>query len=256
MWLNGRFLKTITSDAEVPGPNGLGGLGALPAQTQPEQLAFPAGAVKPGENVIAVLTDDWGHTMDAIAGNQAKQMRGLISAALDRTGVAAPCGFTLGGAEFAAFGQRAPDRPVLPGLDGGIDWRLRGGKPEDYPNASGLGGERAGFYLPRFDDARWSTTAPALAPGRRRLGADLVRGEAAEGRAGAARHRAPARGEMPAEIFLNGVHVARAGRDRATRFVLPPGLLRLGGKRNVLALARWAVDGTAFPRPKLVTYES
>lgn len=253
VWLNGRFLKTITSAEEIPGPGGLGGLGALPAMTQPEQIAFPAGWTRPGENVIAVLTDDWGHTMDAAANNQAKQMRGLISAMLDRTGAGAPCGFTLGGPEFAAFGVRAPDRPVLPGIDGGIDWRLRGGRPEDYPNASGLGGERAGFQQPRYSDRRWSTTPPALGSGevgweRTSFAVRLPRGVDAP--LGLELRRTA----MPAEIFLNGVHVARAGRDRATRFVLPPGVVRIGGKRNVLAIARWAVDGASFPHPKLVTY--
>jgi len=254
VWLNGRFVKTVTSADEIPGPNGLGGLGALPAQTQPAQVAFPAGAVRPGENVLAVLTDDWGHTMDAAAANQAKQMRGLISAALDRTGAAAPCGFTLGGPEFAAFGVRTPERPVLPGVDGGIAWRLRGGRPEDYPNASGLGGERAGYQEPRFDDSAWTATAPALGPGDvgwARASFTLTLPEGVVAPIGLELPRSGA----PAEIFLNGIHVARAGRDRATRFVLPPGLLRTGGKRNVLAIARWAVDGAAQPRPNLVTYE-
>jgi hypothetical protein len=253
VWLNGRFLKTITSDAEIPGPAGLGGLGALPPQTQPVQIAFPPGVVSDGDNVLAVLTDDWGHTMDAAAANQAKQMRGLISAALDRTGAGAPCGFSLGGSEFAAFGQRAPDRPVVPGVDGGIEWRLRGGRPEDYPNASGLGGERAGWFQPRFDDRGWATPPPALGPGEvgwARTSFTLKLPKDVEAPLGL---EVPRSG-MPAEIYLNGVHVARAGRDRATRFVLPPGLLRTGGKRNVLAIARWGVDGAAFPVPELVTY--
>jgi plasmid stabilization system protein ParE len=264
VWLNGRYLKTVTSAAEIPGPNGLGGLGGVPPQGQPAQVAFPADALRPGENVLAVLTDDWGHTMDAAAANQAKQMRGLISAALDRLTTnppTPPCGFTLGGPEFAVFGQRSPERPVTPGVDGGIDWRLRGGRPEDYPNASGLGGERAGFYEPRFDDAAWTPCKPgsgpiACTPGPGEVGwyrtsfaVKLPKGvEAPLGL------ELPRSG-MPAEIFLNGVHVARAGRDRATRFVLPPGLLRTGGKRNVLAIARWAVDGVEQPLPKLVTYE-
>src|SRR5207244_1013442 len=81
---------------------------------------------------------------------------GLISAALDRTGLGAPCGFTLAGGEFSAFGVPAPTRPSVPALDGGIAWKLRGGRPADYPNASGLTGERDGWYEPRFDDSQWT----------------------------------------------------------------------------------------------------
>jgi hypothetical protein len=62
-------------------------------------------------------------------------------------------------------------------------------------------------------------------------------------------------GTAPAELFLNGVHVARVGRDRSTRFVLPPGTVRTDGRRNVLALARWAVDdGGPVARPRLFAY--
>ena len=58
-----------------------------------------------------------------------------------------------------------------------------------------------------------------------------------------------------AEVFLNGVHVARAGRDRLERFVLPPGVLR-PRSRNTLAIARWNVGGQAgTARPRLVPYE-
>lgn len=258
VWLNGRSVGTVVSDGEVPGPNGLGGLGAFPPLPQAKVLRFPSGAVKPTGNVLAVLTDDWGHTMDAPAFNQAKQPRGLWSASLDRTGLGVPtCGFALGGESGVTFGQMGVSLPPVPGVDAGIAWRLRGGRPEDYPNASGLTGERDGWYRTGYDDRSWD---------RVRL-PDAGRG----GPGGIAWYRTSFRVRLPrgvdaplalefgadagrGELFLNGVHVARVGRDRETRFVLMPGLLRTGGRRNVLAFARWAVGrtGARMPRPRLV----
>jgi hypothetical protein len=53
------------------------------------------------------------------------------------------------------------------------------------------------------------------------------------------------------------VHVARVGRDRSTRFVLPPGLVHTDGRRNELALARWAFTGSgAVGRPRLFAYST
>ena len=260
VWLNGRSVGTVTSAAEVPGPSGLGGLGAAPPQNQQLTLRFPEGAVTAGENVIAVLVESWGHVMDAGAANQAKQARGLISASLDRP-LSPPCGFALGagGETTQPLGGGSPTTlPSLPKPDGGIAWRLRGGHPLDYPNVSGLFGERSGWWRAGFDDASWSrVTLPAgaaLGPGevgwyRTRFRLRMPRSVRAP-----LGLRLPA-GSHPAEIFLNGVHVARAGRDRLERFVLPPGVLRPRG-RNTLAIARWNVtDRSVMDRPRLFPYE-
>ena len=128
-----------------------------------------------------------------------------------------------------------------------------------YPNASGLFGEREGWYGRASTTARWRTVE---LPDRGRLG----RGEVGWYRTGF--RLRPVRGvraalgialpgAAPAELFLNGVHVARVGRDRSTRFVLPPGLVRTDGRRNVLALARWAFTGSgAVGRPRLFAYST
>jgi len=258
VWLNGRSVGTVRSDAEVPGPMGLGGLGAFPPVPQATHLRFPAGAVRAGANVLSVLTDDWGHTMDAPAFNQAKQPRGLWSAALDRAGSGlATCGFALGGETGVTFGQRGQSLPPVPGVDGGIAWKLRGGRTEDYPNASGLHGERAGWYRAGFDDRRWSRI---VLPDAGRIGAGEVGWYRTTFRLRLPRGvDAPLalaldRDGAPGELFLNGVHVARVGRDRETRFTLMPGLLRRDGRRNVVAYARWAIGPAAarMPRPRLV----
>jgi hypothetical protein len=256
-WLNGRSLGTVTSAAEAPGPAGLGGLGAFPLVSDPRVLRFPADAVREGENVLAVLTDDWGHTMDAVAANQAKQPRGLLSAALDRTGLGAVCGTLPVGEGLQVFGQASVTLPPGAPRDGGIAWRLHGGRPLDYPNTSGLHGELSGWHTRSFDDRAWARVALPDA------------GRLADGEIGwyrtAFRWRPPRdvraplllelpRGGHPAEVYLNGVHVARAGRDRETRFALPEGVLRTDGSQNVLAIARWNVGGGTgpLPAPRLV----
>jgi beta-galactosidase len=221
------------------------GLGAV---SQPARLRFPAAAVRSGTNVLAVLTDDWGHSEDTFVNFGAKTPRGLISAALGR-GAGASCGFRDVGAELPAAPPAAPS--------GGIAWKIRGGAMARYPNASGLFGEREGWYRTSFDDRRWKSVK---LPDGGRLG----RGEVGWYRA-AFRLRLPRGvraalgielpGTAPAELFLNGVHVARVGRDRSTRFVLPPGTVRADGRRNVLALARWAVDDRGpVARPRLFAY--
>lgn len=245
VWLNGRSLGTQTAYGEIGpriGPLD-GGLGAYPATSQPKDIAFPPDALRDTGNVLSVLVESFGHNMDAVAFNQAKQPRGLISAAL----APQPCGFTLGG-ETVAFGQDGGAVPPVPGAPGGISWKVRGGDPSDYPNASGLFGERAGWYATAFDDAGWTTDPPALADG------DVGWQRAAFTLRPPAGHEALLALEVPkaawpADVWLNGVHVARAGRGPETSFALPPGVLRRG--RNVLAVARWAVDGTAWARPRL-----
>jgi beta-galactosidase len=255
VWVNGRSLGTVTSDAEAPGPSGFGGLGALPPRPQAVHLKFPAGSTHAGTNVVSVLTESWGHTMDAVASNQAKQPRGLWSAALDR-GLGARCGWVPSG-ESVTFGQLLkPGTPLPVRPDGGIAWRIRGGRRTDYPNASGLYGERAGWYRDHVKAAGWTKVA---LPDRGRLGDGQVGWYRSSFRVRLPKGvRAPLgiawKGAAPAELWVNGVHVARIGRDDATRFVLPAGLVRLGGRRNTIALARWAIDGAAVGRPRLFAY--
>ncbi|HEX8053704.1 MAG TPA: beta-galactosidase [Thermoleophilaceae bacterium] len=263
VWLNGRSLGTVTSAAEVPGPMGLGGLGASPPVPQPARLALPADAQTGGENVIAVLVESWGHNMDAGGAIQAKNPRGLISASLDRPG-APPCGWTLGpagpGGEFStplAAGTYST-APGLPKPSGGIDWRIHGAAPEDYPNTSGLHGEGAGWHRGGFDDSSWERVSlpreTSSGPGevawyRTRFRLSVPRGHYA------AFGLDLPKASFPANVYLNGVQIARAGRDREERFYLPAGVLRERGE-NTLAIARWNVGESArMDAPALHLYE-
>jgi hypothetical protein len=234
----------VTSAADVP-TDSLG----VGAKSQPERLRFPVGAVKAsGTNVLAVLTDDWGHSEDTFVSFGAKTPRGLISAGLDR-GAGAACGFRDTGSERST----APPAPP----SGGISWRIRGGAPRDYPNGSGLLGERDGWFEPGFDDRAWK---PVVLPDGGRLGPGEVgwyrtsfRLHLPRGVRATLGIELP--GAAPGELFLNGVHVARVGRDRSTRFVLEPGLLRTDGRPNFLALARWAFGNAGgLGRPRLFAY--
>lgn len=253
VWLNGRSLGTVTSDAEVR-DGAVGGLGVTPPVAQPAHLAFPTGATRAGENVLAVLVESWGHAMDAAAFNQAKQPRGLISASLDGRGPG--CGWTLGGETAEPLGAGGfSTAPPVPGRDGGIDWRIRGGRPAGYPNVSGLHGERAGWHRAALDDRRWARTRlPARLPGGRgevTWYRTAFRLRVPAGTRAAVALRVPP-SSWPAEVYLNGLHVARAGRDRERDFVLPRHLLRERGA-NVLALARWDAGATRrMDRPRLV----
>ena len=101
-------------------------------------FTFPAGALNAnGDNVLSVLTVNMGHEEDYNSTNANKTARGLTSAALDGS----------------------PSNTIT--------WRMqgvRGGEskidPVRGPLASGgLYGERAGWSLPGYPDANWSTVS-------------------------------------------------------------------------------------------------
>jgi len=239
---------------------GLGGLGASPPVPQPVRLPLPADAQSGGQNVIAVLVESWGHNMDAGGAIQAKNPRGLISASLDRPG-APPCGFTFSaGGEFSAplAAGTYSDTPTLPRPSGGIDWRIHGGDPADYPNTSGLFGERAGWQLPSSGDGGWEKASLPIAstsgPGEIAWYRTRFR-LAVPKRTYASFGLDIPKTSFPANVYLNGVQVARAGRDSEQRFYLPLGILREHGK-NTLAIARWNVGaGARMDLPRLHLYE-
>jgi hypothetical protein len=260
VWLNGRSLGSYTTLGEpvaVAGP----GTGTGPPVSQPVGVSFPGDAVRAGENVLAVLVESFGHSMDAGAANQAKNARGLISASVTRPG-SPPCGFALNaGGETAGVLGNGPafTLPSAPKPSGGIDWRLRGGSGFDFPNTSGLFGEGQGWHGPRFDDRSWRRVtlpwAAPLGPGEMAWYRTRFRLRFPRGAVAALGLELP-RAAHPSEIYVNGVHVARAGRDREQRFSIPRGVLDLRG-RNTIAIARWNVGGAPeMPRPRLFLYEN
>jgi hypothetical protein len=255
VWLNGTSIGTYSSLAGVE--NSSIANGVSPPVSQPVQIPFPAGSLRDSGNVIAVLTDDWGHNMDFLGVNLAKEPRGLISARLDR-GAGATCGFTISGAPTVP-GTVPTTSPVTVSTDGGIDWRLRGGVPSRYPNASGLSGELEGWSRAGFDDRSWPTVS---VPRVERAGL---------GEVGWYRTRftlplpacvtAPMGIRFPssrtvAEVYLNGIHIGRIGRGATDELALTPGLLHTDGRRNTLAVAHWNVGTGSMPEPRLFAYET
>jgi hypothetical protein len=143
--------------------------------------------------------------------------------------------------------------PVPRATASGITWWLQPPGSASYPNSSGLLGEQQGWFEPGYNDSAWT---PVRLPDTGRL---------SDGEVGW--YRSTFSLHLPActtagisitfpgepgteEIYLNGVHIARAGRDTATSYVLPPGVLNVDGP-NTLALARWAIDGSTVLVPSL-----
>ncbi|MDT8912671.1 beta-galactosidase [Amycolatopsis sp. PS_44_ISF1] len=206
VWLNGVFLGSST--------------------TQQHTFPFPAGAVKPGENEVSVLTVNMGHEEDYNAANGNKAARGLTSAQLTGT----------------------PQTPVT--------WRLqgvRGGEQGADPvrgplNNGGLYGERAGWSLPGFPDAGWQpATLPSkdATPGvswyRTTANLDLPHGQ--DTSLGLTITDDPGR-QYRALLFVNGwqlgQYVNYLGPQHS--FPIPNGVLNPDG-RNTIAVAVWNLDG-------------
>ncbi|HEV3429544.1 MAG TPA: beta galactosidase jelly roll domain-containing protein [Paraburkholderia sp.] len=147
--------------------------------------------------------------------------------------------------------------PPTEGIYGGIAWKIQGGNPADYPNASGLTGERNGWYKPEYSDAGWASVR-------------LPDGSVPRGQVGWYRTTfsvtAPAGVRLPlgvpipveaqpGELFVNGVHIGRPGRDNAEVFPLTPGLVYTDGRPNVIAYARWVVGSSSVtPALSLVAF--
>jgi hypothetical protein len=248
VWINGRSLATVRSTAEWQSENPVGG---GPPVDEHVELRFPRGVVHAGPNELSVLTDDEGHNMDIGAVSWAKTPRGLWSAAIDR-GAGASCGHFLSGVPSAA-GVAPSHGPVPNAHAGGIMWKLRGGSLTGFPNASGLLGERQGWYQPSFRDSDWRRVS-LPDDGRLSLGqvgwyrTRFALSIPACVQAGLS-IAVPGR-SVTAELYLNGVNIGQPGRDLAGSYVLPPGIVNTRGA-NTLAIARWAVDGSRMPAPRL-----
>ena len=259
VWYRGRF--TGQSDETGFTLNGYGGsqgvyavwfngvyLGSVANGSQ--TFAFPSGSFKVGAgNVISVLLENMGHSEDFSADDGYKSPRGLEQAVLDK-GALCPAGTSSSNTSAA------------------IDWRIQGDLGgENIPdpargpyNNGGLYGERAGWYLPGYNDASWtSATLPqAVTPGvswyRTHFTLNLPTGtDAPVGLRFSDGFNLPYR----AIIFVNGWNMGRyidnVGPQRV--FSLPAGVLNPNGD-NVLALAVWNTGSAdvQLNAPSLQTY--
>jgi beta-galactosidase len=179
-----------------------------------------------GDNIVAVLVDNTGHLQEEHSGTF-REPRGLIA---------------------ATFAGSPTD----------IHWKIQGNiGGENLPdnvrgpfNAGGLYGERMGWHLPGFADARWATTTLPRAtdkPGvdwyRTSFHLDIPAGQDVPI---ALRIHDIAPHHYRAIIFINGWQMGRYISDVGpqTDFELPAGLLNTHGD-NTVAIASWstAQDG-------------
>ncbi|MGW0424889.1 beta-galactosidase [Streptomyces sp. NPDC003015] len=191
-------------------------------------FTFPAGAVKSkGDNVLSVLTVNMGHEEDYNSTNGNKTARGLTSASLV-------------GAPLTSVTWR------LQGVRGGEDLQdtVRG------PLATGgLYGERAGWSLPGYPDAKWNRvnlpttdTRPGVSWYRTDATLDLPRGQ--DTSLGLTFADDPAR-KYRATIFVNGWQVGNYVNYLGPQhtFPVPNGILDPNG-HNSIAIAVWNLDGS------------
>lgn len=191
-------------------------------------FTFPAGAVKAkGDNVLSVLTVNMGHEEDYNSTNGNKTARGLTSASLV-------------GAPLTSVTWR------LQGVRGGEDLQdtVRGPL-----STGGLYGERAGWSLPGYPDAKWNRvtlpttdTRPGVSWYRTDATLDLPRGQ--DTSLGLTFTDDPAR-KYRATIFVNGWQVGNYVNYLGPQhtFPVPNGILDPNG-RNSIAIAVWNLDGS------------
>ncbi|MFF4259777.1 beta-galactosidase [Streptomyces sp. NPDC001663] len=191
-------------------------------------FTFPTGAVKSkGDNVISVLTVNMGHEEDYNSTNGNKTARGLTSASLV-------------GAPLTSLTWR------VQGVRGGEDLQdtVRGPL-----STGGLYGERAGWSLPGYPDAKWNRvslpttdTRPGVSWYRTDANLDLPRGQ--DTSLGLTFTDDPSR-KYRATIFVNGWQVGNYVNYLGPQhtFPVPNGILNPNG-RNSIAIAVWNLDGS------------
>jgi len=216
-WLDGTYLgfNQLPTPTAAEDNDGLWSATAIFTIPQPQS---PADLQVSGDHVLAVLVRPMSHQEDGGANDAFKAAQGLMAV-------------TFSGADVSPA----------------VMWKIIGGDPqadrERGPlNNGGLYGERAGWYLPRFNDSRWErVTLPYTSSD-----------------AGVAWYRTQFRLDIPGKvdasigltitddatkqyralIFLNGWNLGQYVNDVGpqTTFVLPNGILSTKGE-NVLALA-------------------
>ena len=251
VWINGVYVGSAST------PTSTHPFANMDDNPVTQTFTFPAGAVKAGQdNVIAVLTENMGQDEsfeNSLALDSDKTPRGLESA----------------------------DLTVSTGSAPAVTWRLMGadaGQAERDPvrgptNPAGLGESNAGWALPGYPDASWTSVslpdswaARNVPPGvgwyRTTFSLHIPRdvwaplglrltppGGGAPG---------PGKAAFQALIYVNGWLIGRYINNLGPQntFYLPQGLLRTDGQ-NTLAIAEWSLAGGAggLGQVSLVPYE-
>lgn len=197
--------------------------GAYDAAGNWAKVSVPAGTVKSGDKVtVAVLVNNLGQNLDWSDDGLSKQNRGLFDVAIE--GSAATWKIHGADADFAAKATTNPSGTLY--------------------NNGGLGGEKAGFHMPGFDDSKWAKADNLHSPAgvtwyRARVKLNLPANQDTAFRLDINSSRFSSLGDRAqATLFVNGWNTGVYIGDRGpqTSFTIPAGFLNPNGE-NVISIA-------------------
>lgn len=197
--------------------------GAYDAAGNWAKVNVPAGTVKSGDKVtVAVLVNNLGQNLDWSDDGLSKQNRGLFDVAIE--GSAATWKIHGADADFAAKAATNPSGTLY--------------------NNGGLGGEKAGFHMPGFDDSKWAKadnlhSQAGVTWYRARVKLNLPANQDTAFRLDINSSRFSSLGDRAqATLFVNGWNTGVYIGDRGpqTSFTIPAGFLNPNGE-NVISIA-------------------
>ena len=197
--------------------------GAYDAAGNWAKVNVPAGTVKNGDKVtVAVLVNNLGQNLDWSDDGLSKQNRGLFDVAIE--GSTATWKIHGADADFAAKAATNPSGTLY--------------------NNGGLGGEKAGFHMPGFDDSKWAKADNLHSPAgvtwyRAHVKLNLPANQDTAFRLDINSSRFSSLGDRAqATLFVNGWNTGVYIGDRGpqTSFTIPAGFLNPNGE-NVISIA-------------------
>ena len=197
--------------------------GAYDAAGNWAKVNVPAGTVKSGDKVtVAVLVNNLGQNLDWSDDGLSKQNRGLFDVAIE--GSTATWKIHGADADFAAKAATNPSGTLY--------------------NNGGLGGEKAGFHMPSFDDSKWAKADNLHSPAgvtwyRAHVKLNLPANQDTAFRLDINSSRFSSLGDRAqATLFVNGWNTGVYIGDRGpqTSFTIPAGFLNPNGE-NVISIA-------------------
>ena len=197
--------------------------GAYDAAGSWAKVNVPSGTVKSGDKVtVAVLVNNLGQNLDWSDDGLSKQNRGLFDVAIE--GSTATWKIHGADADFAAKAATNPSGTLY--------------------NNGGLGGEKAGFHMPGFDDSKWAKADNLHSPAgvtwyRARVKLNLPANQDTAFRLDINSSRFSSLGDRAqATLFVNGWNTGVYIGDRGpqTSFTIPAGFLNPNGE-NVISIA-------------------
>ena len=197
--------------------------GAYDAAGNWAKVNVPAGTVKSGDKVtVAVLVNNLGQNLDWSDDGLSKQNRGLFDVAIE--GSTATWKIHGADADFAAKAATNPSGTLY--------------------NNGGLGGEKAGFHMPGFDDSKWAKADNLHSPAgvtwyRAHVKLNLPANQDTAFRLDINSSRFSYLGDRAqATLFVNGWNTGVYIGDRGpqTSFTIPAGFLNPNGE-NVISIA-------------------